>query len=925
MTPEQQARQQIDAKLVASGWIVQDYKSFNPSAGRGIALREVPLKSGTCDYLLLVDRKALGVVEAKKEGTLLSGVAEQSSHYGVSLPDFIQAITPGSLPFLYESTGVETFFRDERDPDPRSRSVFSFHRPETLAEWLTQPDTLRARLQRLPPLPPKGMRDCQIEGITDLEKSFAENYPRALIQMATGAGKTFTACAFTYRLIKYAGARRVLFLVDRSNLGRQATAEFQQFVTPDTGRKFTELYNVQHLTSNALDPVCRVTICTIQRLYSMLRGEELPEDADEMSAYEISAADGRPKEVAYNPAIPIETFDFVVTDECHRSIYNLWRQVLEYFDAFLIGLTATPSKQTIGFFNQNLVTEYNHERAVADGVNVGYEVYRIKTQVTEQGGKVEKGFYVDKRNKLDRSKRWEQLDEDLTYAATELDRSVVVPSQIRTVMQTFKDALFTELFPGRTLVPKTLIFAKDDSHAEDIVHICREVFGKGNDFAKKITYKTYNPETKRYEKSETLIQEFRTSPQLRIAVTVDMIATGTDIKPLECLLFLRDVRSRVYFEQMKGRGTRVLTPTDLQAVSGADARAKTHFVTVDAVGVCESDKTDSRPLEKQPTVKFDKLLLGVALGKRDEDTLTTLAGRLARLDRELDSTQRQQITEITGGKTVAQMSATLLRAIDPNAIAERATGKPGASPAEITPEKFEAAKKELVHEACAPFDQPALRDTLVKLKQQNEQTIDTVTADVVTHQGFDAVAKEKAANLLKSFRDYIEQHRAEITALQILYSRPFKQRLTEPMLKELEKKLRDNHAAWTEDRLWDAYAVTAPGKVKGRSQAGRFADLVALVRFTLEKQPVLAPFADSVQERFNEWLMDKAKAGLTFTHEQITWLNLIREHIATAISIEPEDLELSPFNQRGGLGKAHQLFGGQLPSILDELNLKLVA
>jgi type I restriction enzyme R subunit len=925
MTPEQQARQQIDAQLVAAGWVVQDYKAFNPSAGRGIALREVPLNSGRCDYLLLVDRKALGVVEAKKEGTTLSTVAEQSAHYGENLPEFIQAITPGSLPFLYESTGVETFFRDDRDPDPRSRSVFNFHRPETLAEWLTQPDTLRARLQHLPPLPTHGMRDCQVEGITDLEKSFAENQPRALIQMATGAGKTFTACAFTYRLIKYAGARRVLFLVDRSNLGRQATSEFQQFVTPDTGRKFTELYNVQHLTSNALDPVCRVTICTIQRLYSMLRGEELPEDADEMSTYEISAADGRPKEVAYNPAIPIEMFDFVVTDECHRSIYNLWRQVLEYFDAFLIGLTATPSKQTIGFFNQNLVTEYNHERAVADGVNVGYEVYRIKTQVTEQGGKVEKGFYVDKRNKLDRSKRWEQLDEDLTYSAPELDRSVVVPSQIRTVLLAFKDALFTELFPGRTLVPKTLIFAKDDSHAEDIVHICREVFGKGNDFAKKITYKTYNPETKRYEKSETLIQEFRTSPQLRIAVTVDMIATGTDIKPLECLLFLRDVRSRVYFEQMKGRGTRVLTPTDLQAVSGADARAKTHFVIVDAVGVCESDKTDSRPLEKQPAVKFDKLLLGVALGKRDEDTLTTLAGRLARLDRELDSAQRQQITEIAGGKTITQMSATLLRAIDPNAIAERATGMPGTSPAEVALEKFEAAKKELVLEACAPFDQPALRDTLVKLKQQNEQTIDTVTADVVTHQGFDAVAKEKATNLLKSFRDYIEQHQAEITALQILYSSPFKQRLTEKMLKELEKKLRDNHAAWTEDRLWDAFAVTAPGKVKGRSQAGRFADLVALVRFALEQQPALAPFADSVTERFNEWLMDKAKAGVKFGAEQLTWLNLIRDHIATAISIEPEDLDLTPFNQRGGLGKAHQLFGEQLPELLDELNEVLAA
>ena len=670
MTPEQQAREKIDTQLVASGWTIQDYKALNLSAGPGIAVREVPLTTGPCDYLLLVNRKPVGIVEAKRkeQGKNLSVAAEQSTRYATSLPDFLAAVTPGKLPFLYESTGVETFFRDERDPEPRSRRVFSFHRPETLAAWASEPDTLRRRLAKMPvahPLATSGMRACQIEAITKLEKSFASDQPRSLIQMATGAGKTYTACAFTYRLIKYAGARRVLFLVDRANLARQAKGEFDQFVTPDNGRKFTELYNVQRLTSNQLDSVCRVTICTIQRLYSMLRGEELPEDAEEMSTYEISAADDRPKEVAYNPAIPIETFDFVVTDECHRSIYNLWRQVLEYFDAHLIGLTATPSKQTIGFFNQNLVTEYGHERAVADGVNVGYEVYRIKTQVTDQGGKVEKGFYVDKRHKETRARRWEQLDEALIYGAQDLDRSVVVPSQIRTVLTAFRDTLFTELFPGRALVPKTLIFCKDDSHAEDVVHLVREVFGRGNDFAKKITYQAKHPVTGKPANTESLIQEFRTSPQLRIAVTVDMIATGTDIKPLECLLFLRDVRSRVYFEQMKGRGTRVLTPTDLQAVSGADARAKTHFVIVDAVGVCESDKTDSRPLEKKPTVAFDKLLLGVALGKRDEDTLTTLAGRLARLDREISRDEAKTLSTIAGGKSLAEMSATLVARGEP--------------------------------------------------------------------------------------------------------------------------------------------------------------------------------------------------------------------------------------------------------------------
>jgi type I restriction enzyme R subunit len=924
-TPESSAREQIDAFLVSSGWVIQDYKKVDLDAARGIALREVPLKSGRCDYLLLVDRKAVGVVEAKKVGMTLSTVADQSAHYGENLPDFLQ--TAERLPFYYESTGIETFFRDERDPEPRSRRVFSFHRSETLAEWLTEPTTLRHRLAQMPcahPPSTAGMRECQVEAITSLEKSFAEAKPRALIQMATGAGKTYTACAFTYRLIKYAGARRVLFLVDRANLGRQATAEFQQFVTPDTGRKFTELYNVQHLTSNQLDGVSRVTICTIQRLYSMLRGEELPEDADEISTYEIDAADGRPKEVAYNPNIPIETFDFIVTDECHRSIYGLWRQVLEYFDAFIIGLTATPSKQTIGFFNQNLVMEYNHERAVADGVNVGYEVYRIKTDVTERGGMVEKGFFVDKRSKETRATRWSRLDEDLVYEAAQLDCSIVVPSQIRTVIQAFKGALLTELFPGRTLVPKTLIFAKDDSHAEDIVHIVREVFGKGNDFAKKITYKSYNAETRRYERSEALIQEFRTSPQLRIAVTVDMIATGTDIKPIECLLFLRDVRSRSYFEQMKGRGTRVLTPTDLQAVSGADAHAKTHFIIVDAVGVCESDKTDSRPLERKRTVAFKDLLLGVAMGKRDEDTLTTLAGRLARLDREITGGQRKRIEEM-GGKPLAQLSSSLLRAIDPDVIAEKATGKPGASPDEVAPALMDKARQDLITEACKPFDKPPFRDFLAQAKQEAEQIIDVTTIDKVTAQGFDAAAKEKAASLVQTFREYVEQHRAEIAALQILYSRPYRQRLTEAMLKELERKLRDANATWNEETLWQAFAATAPDQVKGRSVVNRFADLVPLVRFALQQQPVLEPFAESVMARFDSWLAQKEKAGTAFNADQRSWLELIRDHIATSLSIEPDDFEYAPFHQRGGLGKAHQLFGAQLPSLLEELNLHLVA
>ena len=947
--PEALARQQIDAQLVAAGWVIQDYKAVDFSAGCGIALREVPLKTGPCDYLLLVDRHAVGVIEAKKEGTTLSAVAEQSSRYASSLPDFLAAGLTGSLPFAYESTGVETFFRDERDPAPRSRRVFFFHRPETLAAWHAEADTLRARLVALPtahPLATAGMRDCQVEAITGLEKSFAENRPRSLIHMATGAGKTYTACAFTYRLIKYAGARRVLFLVDRANLGEQARDEFARFRTPDTGRLFTELYNVQHLTSPHIDDVCRVTICTIQRLYSILRGEPLDESADDISGAELAAAlragndgaglgmGGGPASVAYNPAVPIEKFDFIVTDECHRSIYNLWRQVLEYFDSFLVGLTATPAPQTIAYFHQNRVAEYNHERAVADGVNVGYDVYRIKTRVTEQGGKVEKGFLIDHRSKASRAQRSAVLADDLDYTPSDLDRSVVVPDQIRTVLSTYRDVLPVELFPGRTLVPKTLIFAKDDSHAEDIVHLCREVFGRGNDFCKKITYQAKHPVTGKPAKSKELIKEFCLSPSLRIAVTVDMIATGTDIKPLEVLIFLRDVRSRVYFEQMKGRGTRVLTPTDLQSVSGEDARAKTHFVLVDAVGVCESDKTESRPLDRQPTVPLKTLLQRVIFpGGRDEDTLTTLAARLARLDRD----PRPGPTPADRRRLRRPYARHPRRRPPPRRRSRRNLPRPPVGldlasmpPAdallpEPTPAELATAKAQLIAAACAPFDKPALRQTLEALKQETEQTLDIYTPDEVLSKGFDEAAKAKAAGLVQAFRDYIAQKHAEIAALQILYSRPYAQRLTEPMLKELEKKLRDTHATWTEDRLWDAFAVTTPAKVKGRSQTGRFADLVSLVRFALEQQPVLEPFADSVQARFDSWLAQKTASGAAFTPDQRAWLELMRDHIATSLSLEADDFGYSPFAQRGGLGKAHQLFGEQLPRLLNELNEVLAA
>jgi type I restriction enzyme R subunit len=940
MRPEEVARRQIDEMLTAAGWVVQNRRAINLSAGPGIAIREFSLKTGAADYFLMVDREAVGVVEAKSAGHTLMGVREQSAKYlrGVDT-DLPVARLP--LPFHYETTGVETRFTSNLDPVPRSRPVFSFHRPETLREWLAlapeegENATLRARLLRLPPLATRGLRACQVEAITNLECSFRENHPRALIQMATGSGKTYTAVNFIYRLIKFGGARRVLFLVDRDNLGRQTFNEFQQFITPDDGRKFTELYNVQHLRARTIDTVSRVCITTIQRLYSLLSGEEEPdEETEARSLFEQEEEDAmllkEPKSVRYNPAVPIETFDVIVTDECHRSIYNLWRGVLEYFDAFIVGLTATPNKQTFGFFNQNLVMEYGHERAVLEGVNVDYLVYTIRTQITAQGSKIDKGYYVDKRDRRTRRVRWERADDTITYSASQLDRDVVAPDQIRTVIRAFKDALFTDLFPERResrIVPKTLIFAKDDSHADDIVDIVLDVFGERNEFAQKITYKTTG------RRPEELIAEFRNNYYPRIAVTVDMISTGTDIKPLEILLFMRAVKSANFFEQMKGRGTRVIDEVEFQRVTPGVPEGKTHFVLVDAVGVYESAQTDEPPLERNPALPLEKVLGDVALGRwrRKPELLSTLVSRLNRLNRKLEKQGMERaaeaIRQASGGKDLRAIIQDVVRALDPDErlrAAQAATGQeePGAV-------ALKDAAQRLASVALLPFDNPAFREALLDLSRRDEQIIDTISQDQVLDAGWNPQAREQARQTVTSFRQFIETHKDEITALQVFYSQPRSRPLTERDLQELVAAIEAPPLGLTTDKLWQAYETLRPERV--RKRAGRvLTDLVALVRYTMvyesDDRAVLAPYRELVEQRFAAWLVEQEqRRGRPFSAEQRAWLELMRDTIASSLTIEREDFNYTPFNRRGGLGKADELFGDELPALLQILNERLAA
>lgn len=537
--PEQIARDNIDKQLLACGWIIQDKKKFNLSAGLGIAIREYQTDIGPADYVLFVDKKAVGIIEAKREeeGVRLTTVEEQSSQYANAK---LRLLNNDPLPFVYESTGEITRFTDYRDLKPRSRNVFTFHRPETFVQWLNQSKTLRTRLHDIPALPEEGLRDCQITAINNLEKSFKDQRPKALIQMATGSGKTFTAITAVYRLLKYAKAKRILFLVDTKNLGEQAEGEFRAFTAQEDNRLFTELYGVTRLNSSFIPNDSQVYISTIQRMYSILKETELDESAEEENPNETRFEPKEAIPVGYNEKVPIEFFDFVVIDECHRSIYNLWKQVLDYFDVFQVGLTATPDNRTFGYFNQNLVSDYGYEKAVIDGVLVPYNVFTIETQITKEGSKITFGEKVDKRERLTRKKFWENLDEDVEYSGKQLDKDIVNPSTIRTIIKSVKENL-PSMFPdridahGNFEVPKLLIFAKTDSHAEDIIEIVREEFGEENKFCKKITYRSE-------EDPKGVLQQFRNDYYPRIAVTVDMIATGTDIRPLEVLLFMRDVK-----------------------------------------------------------------------------------------------------------------------------------------------------------------------------------------------------------------------------------------------------------------------------------------------------------------------------------------------------------------------------------------------
>ncbi|WP_181398435.1 DEAD/DEAH box helicase family protein [Streptomyces araujoniae] len=921
---EAQVRDELDRILELAGWAVQDDKDKNLFVDRrGVAIREVSTAVGRADYLLYVDQRLVGVIEAKREGADLEAAMQQAARYATGLTRSQQlSAWRASLPFRYVADGNTVRFHNALDPFPRTRDVFAVHRPDTIARWIDEAEadpsapTLRARMRRLPEtfLDPEDLRPAQVKAINGLERSLARDDPRALIQMATGAGKTYTVVSESYRLLKHAGAKRILFLVDRNNLGSQAATEFENFDTPDDGRKFTELYVVQRLAGDTVLGSANVVVSTVQRLWLALTGRPVPSADDNNESLDRYDLVDEPVEVGYNPALSPESFDLIVVDECHRSIYGKWRAVLEYFDAHLVGLTATPVMQTFGFFFQNLVSEYPYEQAVADGVNVDFDVFRIRTELGENGGTIPAETVVPMRERKTRRERYQELEEDLEWKASQLGRQVISKGQLKLVIETFRRHLFTNIFPpvgegavqrSRTHVPKTLIFAVDDNHADEIVQMVRQVFGESDDFCMKITHAAKRP--------AELIKAFRNSPELRIAVTVDMIATGTDIPPLECVFFLRDVKSWAYFEQMKGRGSRTVDPAEFQAVT-PDAEVKERFVIVDAVGVTDSPRVDARPLNRvsERKIPLERLMAKTAGLAMTEDEVATLAGRLARLDRQLTPEEREEVEELAG-QPLRKIVGDLVRSVDPD---EQERARRIGGHGQVRQDMLAALKPIASNRE--------LRDRLMSMRRAHDIVIDEVSVDEVK-EARGITADELAIRRVSSWQQYLKDNQDEIAAFNIAFSERRDPKEVYRRLRDLARKIERPPFQWTPARLYDAYVQLGKAAQHPRGAAG-VVDLIGLLRFELGLDEEVRPYRVLVEERYAAWRARQEQAGAVFTADQLWWLDRMVDVIATDAAIEPDHLKDVPFIERGGVDGFLREFGADRGAeILDELGRELGA
>ena len=879
MLPEERAREKIDKLLSNAGWDIVSRDEYIPMSTA--AVKEALMQGNTeSDYLLFIDNKAVAVLEAKREENDLGDeVAEQAERYATSPQNWYGLWFDKRIPLVYMSNGKKIVYKNLiSDPDGEYVELSEMHSPKKMLQIIGKTSEYGA----LPYLQKKGLRDCQYNAEIQLETALKNGEKKNLAVLATGSGKTYLACLASYRLLNYTPTMRVLFLVDRNNLARQTESEFSLFDRTEHQQPMSNLYQIKRLKKES-DIDADIVISTIQKLFAVLTGQQLTdgnEDAeDEEAKKDEEKTDEETVQLGNDLKLPPDYFQFIVVDECHRSIYGKWRAVLDYFsDAKVLGLTATPTPEAYAYFDNNIVENYSYDDSVVDGVNVPSRVYRIETEVTEHGGTIEEGSeVVEITHKTGKTTSFD-AENTYIYTADALDRSVLNRDQIRKVLTAYKDAIYTDLYPEREknweYVPKTLIFAKDDNHATEIVDVAKDVFKDefdGNvpaNFVQKITYSAGD--------SNALIRDLRTEKEFRIAVTVTLVATGTDVRPLEIVLFMRDVRSDVLYTQMKGRGCRTIKDDKLREVT-PNADTKECYYIVDAVGVTEHDHDVPGPGygPRKKTLSLTKLLEHLAHGEVSDENLMLLRNYCSTINK------RYEDNAMFGKHLVYFIS------------------EYGFAPRTLAFKIQDAFDRGVLPEYESPSGDIAVRLALISMLMNNIQarskliemhrgySVSIQDEDTVIYAGF---SKETARGYIESFEKYLNDNKDFIEALRIIYNSEDTV-ITHKMLVELRDRLLAENRQYGSYQLWKSYKILdEEGNVDDldiKHNVNALTNLIQLVRYAYKKNQKLTSLVVGYAQRFSLYCGQNQRI---LTDDQVDIMKQIAEYVINDGAISAPEL-----------------------------------
>ena len=867
MTPEELARVKIDKQLNDAGWDIVSRMDYMPNTAS--AIKEALMQgSKESDYLLFVEDKAIAVVEAKKEENPLGDdVATQAENYAVTPQNWYGLWFNDQIPLVYLANGKKIYFKNMLVPDSEYEEIPAMHTPKQMLKIIGK----KSEYGALPRIEKKGLRDCQYNAEVSLEESFKNGKKKALAVLATGSGKTYLACLASYRLLNYTPVKRILFLVDRNNLARQTESEFSLFDRTEKQQPLSSLYQINRL-KKAEDISGDVVISTIQKLFAVLTGQAITDDdedkEDEMSFNRDNEKNVKAVELGDDLKLPSDYFQFIIVDECHRSIYGKWKAVLDYFkDAKVLGLTATPTPEAYAYFNNNVIEKYTYDDSVVDGVNVPSRVFRIKTETSIHGGTIHEGETITEKTKVTGKTTEYVATERIDYTAKQLDRSVINKNQIETVLTAYRDSIYTKLYPERTedwrYIPKTLIFAKDDNHATQIVESAKRVFGEKFDgevpdkYVQKITYSAGD--------SNALIRDFRVEKEFRIAVTVTLVATGTDVRPLEVVFFMNDVKSDVLYTQMKGRGCRVITDDKLKEVT-PNATTKECFYIVDATGVTESDHTmpkPSDPQQKRPTL--EQVLERLSHNEISDDNLKYLRDYCSTIHKRYENNAlfgRHLDSFITSFEFAPRTLANIIN----DALAK------GELPPFISASEDNSERKQLISMLISNL---AARKKLLEL-QKGYYAYSPDNPDTVISAEF---SKESARSFIETSEKYINDNKDSVEALRIIYNSE-NTVITYSMLCDLQDKLLAESKTFTPYQIWSNYKILdsqgAVSQLDTKQNVNALTNLIQIVRYAYRKNTVLTSLFSGYTQRFNLYC---GQAQRELTNEQKEVMRKIAEYV----------------------------------------------